>query len=97
MGDAPLTEFSLGRPTPNPVAGTLRVPFVLQREADVHLDVLDIQGRVVATLVDGTRSSGRHEAMWTGAAKRGMARSGVYLIRMQAAGRSFVRRVTVAR
>jgi hypothetical protein len=95
--EASLTEFSLGRPTPNPVHGTMRVPFILQRDADVRLEVLDIQGRVVATLLEGTLSAGRHEAMWTGAAKRGMAKSGVYLVRMQAVGQSFVRRVTVTR
>ena len=97
VGDVSLTEFSLGSPTPNPVAGTLRVPFALQRDEAVRLDVLDIQGRVVWTLMDGTLSSGRHDVTWTGVSKRGMARSGVYFIRMQVAGRSYVRRVMVTR
>jgi flagellar hook assembly protein FlgD len=75
----------------------LRVPFALPRDAMVHLDVLDLQGRIVATLVDGTLSSGQHEVTWSGVVKGGKSRSGVYFIRLQVSGRSFVKRVIVTR
>ena len=97
VGDTPATEFSLGRPAPNPVSGMLHVPFALPREAEVQLDVVDIQGRVVARLVEGTLPSGQHEVMWNGTAKGGRAKSGVYFIRLQMPGRAVVRRVIIMR
>ena len=97
VGDTPVTEFSLGRPAPNPVNGMLHVPFALPRRAEVRLDVIDIQGRVVARLAEGIFPAGQHEVTWTGALKAGMARSGVYFVRLKVPGQALVRRVSVTR
>jgi hypothetical protein len=45
----------------------------------------------VATVANGRRSAGRHEATWT----VGAVSSGVYLARFNAAGRSIVRKIVV--
>lgn len=97
VGDDRVSEFALENAAPNPASGLLRVRYALAREAGIRLDVLDIQGRIVATLANGTFPSGRHEATWSGAANGGMARSGMYFIRLQVPGKSFVRRIAFTR
>ena len=53
----------------------------------MHLEVYDLQGRKVRTLVSGERAAGRHEVEWDGRndASRQVA-SGVYLLRLSAFG-----------
>ena len=53
--------------------------FALLRETRVRLQVYDVRGQVVATLVDEVRSAGRHEVVWDA---RGAA-SGVYFYRIE--------------
>ena len=48
----------------------------------VKLEVFDLNGRRVSTLVDGWRSTGRHEATFDAS----NLASGIYLYRIQAAG-----------
>src|SRR5262249_47283409 len=45
--------------SPNPSAGVMRVDFAIPRSAPVRLRILDVQGRVVATLLDGEQPAGR--------------------------------------
>lgn len=97
VADDPTTEFGLGALFPNPARGALRVEFALPRATDLNLDVLDVQGRRVATLAEGYSPAGRHEVIWNGMAAGGPARSGIYFIRMRAAGRTFSRSVIVTR
>ena len=57
--------------------------------ARVRIVVLDVQGRTIATLVDGERPAGRHDVRWEAAAEP----AGVYFVRLEAEGRRFVRRL----
>jgi aminopeptidase N len=66
---------------PNPFNPETVIPYELSRTTDVRIDVFDIQGRRVATLVDERKPSGYHETRWNGAG----AASGIYLVRLQAA------------
>jgi len=66
------------------------------REARVRLTVIDVLGREVATLVDGTQTPGRHQAIWTGESPRGRARAGLYFVRYETPARAFVRRLVLA-
>lgn len=51
----------------------------------MRVEVFDVLGRRVATLVDGTLATGRHTVGWDGATASGSrARAGVYLCRMTA-------------
>jgi hypothetical protein len=53
-----------------------------------------VQGRRVATLADGTFPAGRTSLVWPRAA-RSEAAAGIFFARLEAAGRSWVRRVAV--
>ena len=67
------------------------VPFRLTEAAHVSLKVYDLLGREVAVLVDGRLPAGEHEAVFEASALP----TGVYLIRMEAAGIVQTHRVTL--
>lgn len=83
---------------PNPSAGTLRLAYDLAAAGQVRLGVYDVAGRLVAKVVDGTMPAGSHAASWNGADRGGrQVASGVYFVRLEAAGASQTRRITVVR
>jgi len=89
IDDAVVTEFSLSPITPNPIRRAGDVRFALPRASRVRLTVLDLQGREVGVLADGEFAAGRHQARLTGTATRA---PGLYFVRFQAGGRTFVQR-----
>ena len=92
VGELPI-ELGLDPVAPNPAVRAARVEFALPREAPVRVSLLDVQGRQVALLADGRYPAGRHVIEWNGRLGGGLAPSGLYFVRLQAAGRSFVRRI----
>ncbi len=77
----------LGAARPNPASGSVRVAFALPSVARVRMDVYDVRGRRVQTLVDATLGAGAHEAFWNGRDRDGLETpSGVYFVRLEALG-----------
>lgn len=97
-----LVDVPGGEPKPAPVAFALRAPnpargnttleFGLPAEADVSLEVIDMAGRRVASLAEGRHSAGLHRVTWTGETSSGRAAPGMYLVRLQAAGKHITKR-----
>ena len=85
--------FALAPPAPNPAAGTAALRYELPQATHVTVEVLDLLGRRVATVVDGPAVAGRHEARLDAAALA----AGVYVVRMRAGDFVQTRRLTVAR
>jgi hypothetical protein len=94
--DAVVHELSLGI-APHPVRETTFLNFALPQAADAQLRVYDLQGRVVATIADGYLPAGRHRIAWNGMTASGPARSGIYFVRLQAAGQTLKRTLVLAR
>jgi hypothetical protein len=90
-----LTEFSLSRIAPNPTTGLTNIEFVVPKTAQVSVTVLDVQGRQVASLVNGTFTPGRYQALWSGQADGHPVPAGLYFVRMMAPGVQATRRVSV--
>lgn len=84
-------EFALQPLAPNPSRGPVRAAFELPRESHVRLTVIDLQGREVAVLADGTYAAGRHEATWDSGARP--PAGGVYFVRMVVGSRAWMRRL----
>lgn len=63
---------------PNPARQVGRIHYVLPTTTNVRLSVYDIQGREMATLVNGRQSAGWHTTSWSG------PETGLYLVRLQA-------------
>jgi FtsP/CotA-like multicopper oxidase with cupredoxin domain len=89
-------SFALGRVAPNPSTdGRITVSFGVANQTTVRMEVLDVQGRQVAVLADGTFRPGNYSLAWDGAGAAGKVRSGVYFVRYAAAGHEFTRRVAI--
>ncbi len=96
--DEPVVErsFRLNAPTPNPFNPQTTLSFSLAQPGPVRLTVHDLSGRVVATLIDGSREAGDHRAVWRGRDDTGAAvASGVYFARLEAAGRADMRKMVM--
>jgi len=50
--------------TPNPLRRSADLKYSLPASAHTRLDVLDVLGRVVRVLVDGTQLAGPHNVVW---------------------------------
>jgi len=84
--------------SPNPITGSAVLSYSLAVAGRVKLGVYDIAGRLVAGMVDGSRSAGYHSVTWHGTNDGGQRiASGVYFVRLEAGGDSRTRRVTVVR
>lgn len=87
--DALPTTTSLLSAYPNPFRTQVAIPYELDGPAPVRMDVFDLRGRRVATLVDAKQPGGRHVALWNADA----AAAGSYVIRLSAGGHTSTRTV----
>jgi hypothetical protein len=76
---------------PNPFNPSTVIGYQLSYAGKARLAVYDLLGRQVAVLVSGTMPAGRHQVTFDAS---GLA-SGVYLIRLEAGGEVFTRRMTL--
>jgi len=74
------SQFSLGQNYPNPFNPTTTIPYELTATSHVRVEVFDILGRKVATLVDQTQTAGSHEVSWDASG----AASGIYFYAIDA-------------
>jgi hypothetical protein len=83
---------------PNPFNTGTTIPFDLSERSRVRLEVVDVSGRTVAILAEGSYSAGRHAIRWSADA----IASGAYVARLSihSVGRSsivFTRRLVLIR
>lgn len=81
--DVPADRPALLPNYPNPFAGATTLLFSTQKPSHVRLDVYDVLGRRVETVVDQRYRRGAHHVRWN---SEGLAR-GMYLVRMKVEGR----------
>ena len=85
LGDVLPTEFSLSQNYPNPFNPTTDINFSLPQDARVSLEVYNVLGQRVNTLVDGQLPAGNHTVTWNGTnADGGQVSSGVYFYKISA-------------
>lgn len=94
----------LGTPFPNPSTSAFQFTLAMREGAAVKVDVLDVTGRRVATILDRQVEPGRHALQWDGAGRRagdeGSAAEarvapGIYFVRLEAGDHREVRRAVV--
>ena len=87
VGDTPGAAPLLGANYPNPFNPSTRIPFevpLASNGASVQLEILDLHGRVVRTLISGSRPEGHHVAEFDGLDTAGNTLpSGSYLARLR--------------
>ena len=78
---------------PNPFNSVTNISFGLAETGYVSIQVFDLSGRLVETLIDDDMSAGGHVTVWNGSD----ALSGIYLVRMQTVDYVKVRKVILVR
>jgi|GEM_PF-2357471 len=71
--------FALNPVTPNPITGEAVVSFCLGNHSDVSLEIYDVSGRSVVTLISDACSPGSHTVAWN----THSLPNGVYFIRLE--------------
>jgi hypothetical protein len=81
--------------SPNPFRLSTSLRFELSQAAAVRLEIFNVQGARVATLIDGSLlPAGGHAATWDGRDHAGRrVPSGVYLVRLAAGGEAWMGRI----
>jgi len=90
-------ELALSMPMPNPSRGRFNFSLGLPVEGDVRVTISDVQGRRIASLVNGRLPAGRHNLSWTGTGDAGPVRSGLYYLALEHKGQRVVRRFVIVR
>jgi hypothetical protein len=80
--------------SPNPFVASTDVRFDLPRRQRVRVEVVDLLGRRVRTLVDEDRAAGEHALAWDGRDESSRAvAAGIYFVRLSGESLSQTRRV----
>jgi hypothetical protein len=91
-------QFELMQNVPNPFNPLTNIEFSLAQPSRVTVRIYDMAGSVVKTLVDDTRSAGRHSVIWRGEDERGKpVSSGVYAYVLEASGQKLIRKLVLLR
>ncbi len=91
-------QVELEQSVPNPLNPGTTIAFSLRKAGPVRLTVVDLKGRTVRTLVNGTRAAGRHEVHWDGRDDRGgRAASGAYLYCLTTAEEAVARKLVLVK
>jgi hypothetical protein len=86
-------EFYLAQNYPNPFNAVTRLSYGLPEASKVTINVFDVTGRHVTTLVNNELKAGRYTAVWNGRESA----SGIYIVRMEAANFKSVRKVMLVK
>lgn len=92
------TEFKLAfdAPRPNPFSRRTTLSYSLPKREEVRIEVMDMQGRRIRTLMNQTMAPGQYSIEWDGRDAAGrLAAPGVYLARMVVGADKFQRRLVL--
>ncbi|MFN8178058.1 MAG: proprotein convertase P-domain-containing protein [bacterium] len=87
--------FGLAPVRPNPFGSSADISYSLERSGRAKVEVIDVTGRRVKTLVDADMPAGRNAVSWDGrdSAGRSVA-AGMYFVRLSSGGRVDMQRVS---
>ena len=86
-------EYYLSQNYPNPFNNITNLKYGLPAASRVSIQVYDLSGRLVETLIDKKQSAGNHFVIWDGR----NASSGVYIVRMNTAEFTNVQKLILLR
>jgi hypothetical protein len=97
VGDTPVAaRTELIGNYPNPFNPFTTIRYSLAKRIRVRIDVYDVAGALVRTLVDEVRPAGVQQVLWEGNNRRDeRVASGVYFVKMRAEGKEFVRKAVM--
>ena len=86
-------EYGLDQNYPNPFNPSTQIHYQVPSTAHVSINVYDVTGRRIVTLVSEVKEAGYHTASFDAA----RLASGVYIYRMQAGEQTFTRKMTLVK
>lgn len=90
--------WSLAPNYPNPFNPVTTIRFALPTSAHVTLKIIDLRGRLIATLLNQVLTAGSHSVLWTTQNRQGeTVPSGVYFIILESPDFKAVRKMAVLR
>ena len=100
--EIPVARAKLYQNHPNPFNPNTTISFTIPGDSgskqNVSLNIYDIRGALVRTLLNGPVAGGRHEVVWNGTNNRGeQVASGVYFTRFTMGGYKSVRKMILLR
>ncbi len=87
------SDISLGQNYPNPFNATTVIRYALPEPGEVKIEIFDILGRLVETLVDEKQQAGYHRVTW----EASVYCSGMYFYRIQAGEFAGTRKIVLLR
>lgn len=84
-------EMALHSNYPNPFNATTTISLDLPSAGDVNLEVYNLMGQRIATLIDEKMDAGRHSVTWDASA----AASGVYFYKLTTGGKTFTKKMVL--
>jgi len=84
-------EFSLSNSYPNPFNASTTIEYQMPFDSKVKLEIFNLRGQKVATLVDGNIPAGNHQVSWDAS----QYSSGIYFYRLVVGEKTFAQRMTL--
>lgn len=83
---------------PNPVSEVLNIKFTTEKLCDVKIEVTDMFGSLINTLLDERLSSGTHSISWNIRNKSNQAlQQGIYFVKIIKSGKVYIEKINVIR
>jgi flagellar hook assembly protein FlgD len=83
---------------PNPFNASTFISFTLPNQTNVKLEILDVYGNVINTLVNEELNSNNHRIVWNGTDANGnIAPSGTYMYRLITSEETAIGKMTLVR
>ena len=90
--------FTIGSNYPNPFNSSTVIPFTLKNSGHIRLEVLNVSGQTVRTLVDEVRTKGSYHEIWNGKDEMGRdAATGIYFYQLQIGNASVQKKLILLR
>ncbi|MDD2890447.1 MAG: C25 family cysteine peptidase, partial [bacterium] len=90
--------FWVGKPLPNPFKGTTLLSFSVPKMTEVKINVFNLAGQNIKTLLDEKVKPGFHSVNWTGKNQNGKkVPAGIYFIRVKGIGDITTRKTVLLR
>lgn len=88
-----ISSFKLNPAYPNPFNPSTNITYSMGRTGEIKINVYDVLGRHVTTLINGVQSAGEHRVQFDA----GSLSSGLYIVRMEAADYQKTQMITLVK
>ncbi|MDD4277459.1 MAG: C10 family peptidase [Candidatus Cloacimonetes bacterium] len=94
LGNIIPAELSLQQNYPNPFNPTTTISYFLPEAGNIQLDIYNLKGQLLTTIVNADQEAGKHSVTWNGTDTKGQSvASGVYFYRLSSPHKTLTKRM----